>query len=185
MPAVISLLRGVNVGGNRNIAMDALRELFESLGLHGAQTYIQSGNVVFHTAERDLTAVTRRIEDGIEESFGFRPAVIVRTGGELRDIVTRNPFASREGLDGSKLLILFLSRDPGPETRERVLRLDAAPEEVRMIGRELYIYYPNGMARPKLPAALLEKTLGTPSTGRNWNTARKLLEMANELEASH
>jgi uncharacterized protein (DUF1697 family) len=79
MAVVISLLRGVNVGGHHKIKMDALRALYESLELRGAQTYVQSGNVIFKTRERDLIRLGRRIEDGIERTFGFRPHVIVRT----------------------------------------------------------------------------------------------------------
>jgi len=53
-----------------------------------------------------------------------------------------------------------------------------------MEGREVFVYYPNGMGRSKLSAALVEKTLKTPGTGRNWNTVTKLLEMAEKLESS-
>jgi uncharacterized protein (DUF1697 family) len=65
-----------------------------------------------------------------------------------------------------------------------MLNLKADPEELRMEGREVFVYYPNGMGRSKLSAALVEKTLKTPGTGRNWNTVTKLLEMAEKLEAS-
>src|SRR5258708_1641774 len=112
MPAVISMLRGVNVGGHRKVGMEALRTLYESLGFEDPQTYIQSGNVVFRTKARDLVAVAARIEDAIGESYGFRPDVILRTAAELRDAITRNPFAARPGIDPAKLLVMFLSRHP-------------------------------------------------------------------------
>ena len=78
----------------------------------------------------------------------------------------------------------FLASDPGAETRDKVLSLKTEPEELRMNGRELYIYFPSGMARPKLSWAVIEKTLKVPGTGRNWNSVTKLLEMAERLEAS-
>ena len=184
MAVIISMLRGVNVGGHNKIKMEALRALYESLGLRDPQTYVQSGNVVFRTDKRDLVAVGKRIEDAIERGFGFRPAVILRTASELRDVIARNPFAKRPGIEPSKLLVNFLASDPGVAVRDKVLRIKTDPEELRMDGRELYIYFPNGMARPKMSWAVLEKTLKTPGTGRNWNSVTKLLEMAERLEAS-
>jgi uncharacterized protein (DUF1697 family) len=184
MAVVISMLRGVNVGGHNMIRMEALRALYESLGLKDPQTYVQSGNVVFRTKERNLTALARRIENAIERSFGFRPAVIVRTPDELRAVIARNPFATRRGIDPSRLLITFLASDPSAEAREQVLKVEAVPEELRINGREVYIYYPNGMARPKLPWTRMEKMLKTSGTGRNWNSVTKLLEIAERLEAA-
>jgi uncharacterized protein (DUF1697 family) len=71
---------------------------------------------------------------------------------------------------------------PGRQARERVLAIPCEPEELHIKGRELYVYYPNGMARPKIPMARIEKLLETSSTGRNWNTVNKLLAMAEKLE---
>jgi len=181
---LISMLRGVNVGGHNKIKMDALRALYESLKLRDPHTYVQSGNVIFRTEERDVLVLTKRVQNGIERKFGFRPNVIVRTCSELRDVIAKNPFANRRDIHPSKLLVIFLASDPGPEARDRVLRIKTDPEELRMDGRELYIYYPNGMARPKLSWAVIEKTLKTSGTGRNWNTVSKLLEIAETLEAS-
>jgi uncharacterized protein (DUF1697 family) len=184
MAAAISLLRGVNVGGHQKIRMEELRELYESLGLRHAQTYVQSGNVVFHTDARGFTRLSKRIANAIEERFAFRPRVILRTTADLRGVIAANPFASRRDLDPSRLLVQFLASDPPVDARERLLQIESEPEEVRMAGRELYIYYPNGMARPKVAWAFLERILQTPCTGRNWNTVRKLLELAENLDAA-
>jgi uncharacterized protein (DUF1697 family) len=184
MTVFISLLRGVNVGGHNRIKMEPLRTLYDSLGLRDAQTCLQSGNVIFRARERDLVRLTTRIGNGIEQTFGFRPGVIIRTSSELRDVIAGNPFATRPGIDPSRLLVTFLAGNPGVEARDRFLRIKADPEELRIHGREIYIYFPNGMARPKLSPALIEKTLKTPGTGRNWNTVTKLLQIAERLEAS-
>jgi uncharacterized protein (DUF1697 family) len=184
MAVAISLLRGVNVGGHHIIRMEELRELYESMGLSQAQTYVQSGNVVFRTGARDFARLAKRIADGIEQRFCFRPGVILRTAAELRCVVAANPFASRRDLDPRRMLVLFLANQPPADARERILRIDCEPEELRMEGRELYIYYPNGMARPKVSWTFIEKTLQTSSSGRNWSTVRKLVEMAESLEAS-
>ena len=181
MPIVISMLRGVNVLGRNKIKMDALRALYESLGLRDPQTHIQSGNVIFRTEVPDLVRLARRIENAIERRFGFRPYVIVRTASELRGVIARNPFATRRGLNPSKLLVSFLASDPGPEARDKVLRIQPDPEELRIDGRELYIYFPHGMGQSKLPP-VLDRTLKTPATARNWNSVTRLLEMAESLE---
>src|SRR5215813_3406502 len=111
MPVVISMLRAVNVGGHNLIRMEALRTVYESLGFQDSQTYVQSGNVVFRTKERNLPRLTIQIEE-IERAFGFRPAVIVRTPAELRDVIARNPFAERPGIEPNKLLVVFLAGTP-------------------------------------------------------------------------
>lgn len=178
---IISLLRGINVGGHCKIGMSALRELYGSLGLRDVQTYIQSGNVVFRADARNMAVLRKRIEDGIERTFGFRPDVVLRTASELREVIGSNPFGSRDGIEPNKLLVTFLADQPGAEACDKVLEIDTAPEELRFSGREIFIYYPNGMARPKLPAARIEKVLKTRGTGRNWNTVRKLLEIAEKL----
>jgi uncharacterized protein (DUF1697 family) len=183
MAVIISMLRGVNVGGHNKIKMDALRALYESLKLREAQTYVQSGNVIFRTDERDIARLAKRIEDGIERKLGFRPDVILRTATEMREVIARNPFAKRQGIEPGKLLVTFLGSDPGAEAREKILQIKCDPEELRIEGREVYIYFPNGMGRSKLPWAGLEKTLKTPGTGRNWNSVTKMLEMAEKLEA--
>src|SRR5690242_15662107 len=124
---VVSMLRGVNVGSHNRIKMDALRALCESLELLNPQTYIQSGNVVFRTRERALARLAEHIENGIEESFGFRPAVILRTSAELKNVIGSNPFARRSEIDPSKLLVTFLAREPEPQARQKVLAINADP----------------------------------------------------------
>lgn len=178
------MLRGVNVGGHNKIKMEALRALYESLKLRDAQTYVQSGNVIFRTDERDMARLAKRIEDGIERKFAFRPNVILRTATEIRDVIARNPFAKRREIEPGKLLVSFLASDPGEEGREKLRQMKCDPEELRIEGREVYIYFPNGMGRSKLPWAGLDKTLKTQATGRNWNSVTKMLEMAEKLETS-
>lgn len=165
------------------VKMDALCTLCGSLGLRDAETYVQSGNVIFRTDGRDLVRLCKRIENGIEKTFGFRSDVILRTPAELRDVIARNPFASRRGIEPKRLAVTFLASDPGQEARDKLLAIKAEPEEVRIDGRELYIYYPNGMARPKLTWPIIERTLKTSGTSRNWNTVTKLLEIAERFEA--
>ena len=182
MAVIISMLRGINVGGHNKIKMDALRALYESLKLQDAQTHVQSGNVIFRSDERDIARLTKRIEEGIERKFGFRPSVILRTVAEMKDVIARNPFAKRRGIEPGKLLVSFLASDPGEEGREKVRQMKCDPEEMRIERREIYIYFPNGAGHSKLPWAGLGKMLKTAGTARNWNSVTKMMEMAEKLE---
>lgn len=182
MPPIVCMLRGVNVGGHNPIKMEALRSLCGALKLECPQTYVQSGNVVFRSSEKNLVLLSKRIQDAIESNFGFRPAVILRTASEMRHVIARNPFASRHGIEPAKLLVAFLASDPGKEVRNALAKLDNRGEELHARGSELYIYYKNGIGKTKLSAAALDKILNTPATGRNWNTVLRLHEMAETLE---
>ncbi len=182
MPVLISMLRGVNVGGHDRIKMDALRALYQSLKLEGARTYIQSGNVVFRTAEEDCFQVAGKIRSAIAQNFGINPEVILRTPAEFKKVIAANPFAGRRGLDPAKLQVVFLASKPGAEARAKLAAIKANPEELHLIGRELHIYFPEGMGRSKLPWSALERNLGTPGTARNWNSVLKILEIAEEMK---
>jgi uncharacterized protein (DUF1697 family) len=183
MPVVITMLRAVNVGGHNKVPMDGLRELCASLKLRDAQTYVQSGNVVFKTDERNPDALSGRIQKGIEKRFGCCPEVILRTTAELRDVVKRNPFAKRRDIEPNKFLVVFLASEPSAQARAEALELKAGREEFKIVGREVYMYFPDGLARPRISWMTVERKLGVPGTGRNWNSVNKLLEIAERLEA--
>ena len=182
MTVVISMLRGVNLASHNRVKMDALRALYASLKLRDPQTYIQSGNVIFATKEQDWTRLAKRIGNGIERNFCFRCDVVIRTASQLRSAIARNPFAARPGIVPGKLLVTFLASEPGPEARERLLRIKTDPEELRIDGSELYTYYPNGVGRSKLQLAVIERALKISGTARNWTSVTKMLEMAEKLE---
>lgn len=182
MNIYISFLRGVNVGGHNKIKMDALRDLYRKLGFHDPRTYVQSGNVVFGAKENNLKA--KVLEDGIEKAFGFRPGIVLRTVAELKQTVERNPFAKRDGINPGLLLVSFLADALGKEGSAALRVLPVGPEELHPAGREIYIYFPDGMGRSKFPWASLDKILKTTVTGRNLRTVTTLLKMAEEMEAS-
>jgi uncharacterized protein (DUF1697 family) len=185
MAVVIAMLRGVNLGPHNRIKMEALRALCETIQCRDAQTYVQSGNVVFRTDERDLAKLSKRMENAIEKKFGFHSDVILRKTAEMKDAVARNPFARRHGIEPSKLLVTFLASEPSHEAQKQVLALKTDPEQVRIHGKEMYIYFPNGMARPKLPWVTIVRLLNVRGTGRNWNSVIKMLEIAEQMEARH
>lgn len=179
MTAIVSLLRGINVGGHKKIRMEALRDLYKSLGLANPSTHIQSGNVIFGAKEKDMARLAARIGNAIEQKLGVRSEIILRSASDLRGVVAKNPFAGRPEIPPNKLHVTFLASDPGPEARENVSKLPAAPDEFHLVGRELYTYFPNGFSGSKLPPSLIDKALlKVPGTARNWNTVTKLLELA-------
>ena len=183
MPVLICFLRGVNVGGHAKIKMDALRSLFVALKFEEPRTYVQSGNIVFKTSERNLRRVAGRIKQAITKKFACSPEIMLRTVAELRAVVSINPFARRANIEPGKLHVFFLSAQPAKNAEENLRQLAIRPEELHLIGRELFIYFPNGVGKSKLPWARLDKALETPGTGRNWNSVTKVLEMA-ELQGS-
>jgi len=178
---VVSLLHKVNVGGRNLLSMQALRAVYESLGFEDVRSYVQSGNLVFRIRARDSSRLGVLIENAIEQSFGMRPTVVLRTASEMRDVVRANPFADRPGMEPAKLAVMFLAGEPGEDTRGRLRQLKTEPEELIAGRRELYIYYPDGMGRSKLTGTVFERILGVRMTGRNWNSVTKLLETAEEL----
>jgi uncharacterized protein (DUF1697 family) len=184
VPVLISMIRGVNVGGHNKIKMEALRTLYASLKFEDPRTYVQSGNIIFRTKEKNSTALAKKIQDAIERTFDFRPEVILRTTDELRKAVAASPFTSRRDLEPGKILVTFLAGEPGPEAHATLRSLKAHPEELHLKGRELYIYFPDGAGKSKLPWSSVEKLLKTTGTARNWNSVTNILAIAEEMEVA-
>jgi uncharacterized protein (DUF1697 family) len=182
MPVVISLLRAINVGGYAVIKMPDLRALYESLKFKDVQTYIQSGNVIFRTDEKDMSKLAKRIQAAIGKKFSVTPGVILRTTREMREIVADNPFAKRRDVEANKLHISFLDTKLSPGACGQLRALPLATEELVPRGSELFIYCSNGMGKAKIPWARVNKICAAQGTARNWNTVTKLLEMAEALE---
>ena len=182
MPVYVALLRGVNVVGSSVMKMEALRELCCGLRFQHVQTYVQSGNIVFRARETNQSALAKKIATSIEKKFGFRPEVMLRTPNELRAVVAANPFAKRKDVHPSKLLVNFLLDHPSAELRAKLEAVQPlSQEEIHLIGRELFIYFPTGIGASKT-RGLLDRLLKTTATGRNWNSVTNVLALAEKLE---
>jgi len=184
MPVLISMLRGVNVGPHNRIKMDALRALYESLKLKDPRTYVQSGNVIFRTTEKSHAQLAKKIQSAIQKSLGCCPAVILRTTDEMRKAVAASPFKQRKDLEPGKILVTFLDAQPPGGSQATLDAFKDYPEELHLKGRELYIYFPNGAGKSKLPWSSVEKFLKVTGTARNWNSVTKMLEIAEQMEAT-
>jgi uncharacterized protein (DUF1697 family) len=182
MPVFVSLIRGINVGGNKLIKMDALKALHEGLGFEDVKTLLASGNVVFTARDKDRKKLPGAIEAAIEKEIGFRPTVMVRSATELKAIAERNPFAKMAKTNPGHLVWMALAGKPHSDAQARLARAYSGPEEIEIVGEDAYITYPNGIGRSKLTNALLEKHLGVAGTARNWNTLTKLLVVADAID---
>ena len=177
MARFVSLFRGINVGGNKPVRMDALKELHESLGLQRVETYIQSGNVVFTSEDAIPAQLSRQIEEAFEHKFGFLSKVMVRSADEFNMTIENNPFKDQPMKETKWVVAMFLASEPISTALEDIQKTYSGPEELHIIGQEVYIYYPDGIGRSKLTNAFLEKKLKTMGTARNWNTVLQLQKM--------
>lgn len=183
MAIFISLLRGINVGGNKKINMKALKTLYEELGFTKVQTYMQSGNVLFETDLTDLREIASKIEDGIQKTFGFVSRIVLRTPDQLRDVVAQHVFSDEQLTQRNVAMVMFLLDRPTDEAVEAFKSEYKGPETYHVNGQEMYIHYgSDGSHASKLNNALIDKRFKTVSTARNWNTVAKLLELAEEME---
>ena len=169
MARYAALVRGINVGGRSKVSMPDLRAVFEALGYEDVATYIQSGNVVFSGGKVDVAAIERRLADDV----GVEASVLVRTAAELAAVASGNPFVKRK-LDPATLHVTFLAKVPRGATLDVP---DGEPDELTVVGREVYLHCPNGYGRTKVNNAYIEKKLGLAATTRNWRSVLKLAEM--------
>lgn len=172
----VALLRGINVGGRNKLSMDELTSILKRLGLEDVSTYIQSGNVVFSAVDVDERALAARVSEAIAEEKGFSPEVLIMPMEKLEAAAAANPFPEAEGEPG-KLHLAFAETIPPDPDLNRLESLRSDPERFELIGDVLYLHAPNGIGRSKL-AAGIEKSLGVPTTMRNWRTVTKVLGMA-------
>ncbi|MGY1633168.1 DUF1697 domain-containing protein [Geodermatophilus sp. SYSU D01186] len=170
----VVLLRGVNVGRARQIGMADLREVLTARGHGDVRTHLRSGNVVLDSPLGEAELV-EDVETAVRERFGAAVPVVVRTGAEVAAVVAADPLGS-VATDPARYLVTFLPRAPDPG---RVAALPPADSgEYRVTGRELFLWLPDGISNTPLGAWKWDTLLGVAGTGRNWNTVRRLAEMA-------
>ena len=181
----VSLIRGINVGGNRRIAMERLRAVHVAAGLREPRTLLQSGNVAFIAGKEKRADLEATIAAALAEEMGVAVDVLVRTPAEIEAVLAANPLPAEAEADPSHLLVMFLKAPPDKAGAARLAALPVAGELVRPGAEALYLYYPPpaGIGHSKLTGAVIEKALGTSGTARNWTTLTRLLALARSLEA--
>jgi len=180
MQTYIALLRGINVSGQKKIKMADLRAHCEALGFEAVQTYIQSGNIVFQSGEKDPGKLEAIIEEKIQKEYGFEVSVLIRKPGEFSKILENNPFLKR-GEDPNRLAVTFLAEQPSPDRLEKLKEYDYSPEAYAIEGRTLYYFAPNGFGRAKMSNNFFESKLKVACTTRNWKSVNVLADMARNL----
>ena len=172
------MLRGINVSGQKKIHMAELKSLYELLGLGNVQTYVQSGNVVFDSAEQDVReahGINRSSK--IESTFGFSVPVLLRSGEDFRHIIESHPFAQE---DPARVLVTFLVERPEQSKWNDLNLYKDKVDQFALGEQEIFLFCPGGYGRTKLSNNFFEKKLGVIATTRNWKTVNALYKMASE-----
>ncbi len=175
----ISILRGINVSGQKAIKMADLKALYEAQGFASVTTYIQSGNVIFESKGVNKKDLRKTIEKAIAGKYTFHVPVDIRTNQELEQIVKNCPYEeARAEENGTKVLVTFLQSIPSSQKQELLLEYVKSPERLTIRGSEVYLYCPNGYGKSKLTNTFIENRLGISATTRNWKSVKKLHELS-------
>jgi len=151
MQTYISMLRGINVSGQKKIEMAGLRSLYEELSFEQVTTYIQSGNVIFKTANNaNEGKLVETIEQAIHAKYGFEVPVTLRNLPEINELTSNNPFLTRMGIDPEKLHVTFLSNNPQQSSVKNIETAAFLPDEFILSGKEIFLYCPGGYGNTKL-----------------------------------
>ncbi len=177
MNTFITLLRGINVGGQKKIKMEELRALYESLNLKNVRTYIQSGNVIFECSNLNISELTNKIEKIIKQTFGFSVTVIIRTKNEFKHLIDNNPFYRERKEDITKLHVTFLADIPSHSSLSVMNELEDKSDQLAVAGKNIYLFCPNGYARTKWTNNYFEKILNVSAATRNWKKVNKLFDL--------
>ena len=176
MNTYVAFFRGINVGGNNPLPMKELVAALESIGARKVRTYIQSGNAVCESDEKNLARLSKQLSTEINKRCGFEPHVHILTLDALSKAIAENPFPEAVA-DPSSLHLGFLASPPKSPNLEKLATLRKDSERFLLTERVFYLHAPEGVGRSKL-AANSEKLLGVPMTDRNWKTVCKVKEMA-------
>lgn len=166
----ISLLRWINIGGNKTIKMDLLKSMYQWLWFNNVKTYIQSGNVIFETNNDNVTQLELTIKNEIGKNFWFEVEVLIRTQQELVNIIDKCPFPQ----DNTKILHLTLLSESPKDSDMQLVKYKKDFEEFIISWKEIYLYLPNWYWTTKLTNNFFENKLNVKATTRNWNTINKL-----------
>ena len=192
MASHVALLRGINVGGRNKVPMADLREVVTSLGHTGVSTYIQSGNVLFSTADTDTAKLAAALESAIADRFGIWASVVVVSRDELAALLAGNPYPDEP--NPRLVHVVFLTAGPPEDLLDRIAAAESAAaakgsrDTAQAAGRALFLHTPDGFGTSELAQAVF-RIIGAPAkqkkqalaaTARNWATATKLLSLCEE-----
>ena len=171
----IAFLRAINVGGH-TVKMDALRQLFESLGFSNVETFIASGNVIFEAKAGNVKTLEKKIETCLKESLGYEVATFIRTDAEVVEIAKYKPFPQSQLDMANALNIGFLADPLNDLAIQKLMSLQTEIDDFHIHGREIYWLCKKKQSDSKISNVAIEKALGVKSTLRGVNTVKKLAE---------
>ncbi len=170
----VVLLRGINVGKARRIAMGPLRELLTARGHGDVVTLLQSGNVLLDS-DLDEPGLVAEVHAAVLEGFGFDVPVVVRTAAELTAVAAAGPLVDA---DPARYLVGFLDRAPDPVVVAAVPVAAAGQGGWWLRGRELHLTSPDGVLAPGAVGGWAwDRLLGGTVTARNWRTVTRVAEL--------
>ena len=175
MQTYIALLRGINVSGQKKVPMAELREVLTKTGFSEVQTYIQSGNVVFKSSERDTNSLEERIKTAIKTHFGFDVPTLVKTHLDIEVILESCPFSEDKK---EKSYFTLLHSKPEVGIVNEVSKLIYPNEEFTITNQCVYFYCATGYGRAKMNNNFFERKLKVSATTRNYKTMLKLLSLS-------
>ena len=181
MTTYISILRGINVSGQKLIKMADLQKTYQKLGFGSITTYVQSGNVVFTEKKATPKELAASITKQIAKDFGFQVPVIVFSINTLKQIIASNPFIKDRENDTAFLHVTFLSSPPPKFDEKTIEEKKQSGEAIAFTNMAVYLYCPNGYGKTKLTNSFLETKLQVSATTRNWKTANELARIADEI----
>ncbi len=178
MITYISLLRGINVSGQKLIKMDKLRLMYENMGFKNVRTYLQSGNVIFRCPETDAAGLGRNISKQINTIFGYHVPVHVLHYEDLKKIIEKNSFIKDTSKDPSFLHITFPFGVVKSNKEAEIINAKSESEDFFITGQAIYLYCPDGYGKTILSNNFFEKILGVICTTRKWKSVIELLKIA-------
>lgn len=177
----IALLRGINVSGQKLIKMTELKTMFETIGFNNVTTYIQSGNVVFSSDEKEVSKIQQKIKQGILKSFGFDVDVQVLESSQLKKIKEGHPFLKENEEQFKAIYYTLLAEKPAKDLVNELNKLVQTVEFFHITDDVVYCFYPNGYGNAKWHNVFFEKKLKVSCTTRNFNTMQKIIELSEKI----
>lgn len=178
MNVYVALLRGINVSGQKKIPMAELRQCLADFGFENVQTYIQSGNVIFQSTDKNSSNIELKIHEAIKNHFGFEVPILVKTPSQLQQIFDDCPF-SEEKKEHSYFTFLYTA--PDDSVKEVVSKIVYPNEEFVITDNCVYFYCSTGYGRAKCNNNFFERKLKISATARNYKTIVKLLSLSTEI----
>lgn len=172
----ITLIRAIGPLTHKKMSMAQLRAGCAKAGLRDVRTVLATGNVIFSSELPE--AEIGQLVSAVISAHDLQNEMFLRRPQDLERVLSENPFPEASAERPNHMLVLFMSEKPSSSEIAAAESFDG-PEQVKVIGKEAYIDYKNGVAGSKLTPGRLEKLLGRSGTARNWNTIGKLVDQAS------